>query len=326
MSGDALYGGVDLGGTNILVLISDGDGRVVGTARVATEANLGPEAVIGHIVQAVQAAAAEAHVDVSALRCVGVSAPGPIDAVEGVITDPPNLPGWHNVPLARILRERLGVPAVLENDANCGAVGEHNFGAGRGYRHMIFVTISTGIGGGIIIDNELYVGASGAAGEVGHLGVSEDGPTCGAGHAGCLEAFASGTAIAARAREAIAAGGLVRTARLAEHDPPLSAETVYLAGQQGEAEATAIIESAGRYLGMGLASLINAFNPQAIVIGGGLTNMGDTILGPAVETARTRSFAQSFTDVRIVEGELGERAPALGAIAVARNREARGAV
>lgn len=326
MSGDALYGGVDLGGTKILVLISDGDGRVVGTARVATEANLGPEAVIGHIVQAVQAAAAEAHVDVSALRCVGVSAPGPIDAVEGVITDPPNLPGWHNVPLARILRERLGVPAVLENDANCGAVGEHNFGAGRGYRHMIFVTISTGIGGGIIIDNELYVGASGAAGEVGHLGVSEDGPTCGAGHAGCLEAFASGTAIAARAREAIAAGGLVRTARLAEHDPPLSAETVYLAGQQGEAEATAIIESAGRYLGMGLASLINAFNPQAIVIGGGLTNMGDTILGPAVETARTRSFAQSFTDVRIVEGELGERAPALGAIAVARNREARGAV
>lgn len=326
MSGDALYGGVDLGGTKILVLISDGNGRVVGTARVGTDANLGPEAVIGHIVQAVEAAAAEAHVDVSALRCVGVSAPGPIDAIEGVITDPPNLPGWHNVPLARILRERLGVPAVLENDANCGAVGEHNFGSGRGYRHMIFVTISTGIGGGIIIDNELYVGASGAAGEVGHLGVSEDGPRCGAGHVGCLEAFASGTAIAARAREAIAAGGLVRTARLAEHDPPLSAETVYMASQQGEAEARAIIESAGRYLGMGLASLINAFNPQAIVIGGGLTNMGETILGPAVETARTRSFAQSFTDVRIVEGELGERAPALGAIAVARNREARGAV
>lgn len=326
MSGEALYGGVDLGGTKILVLISDGDGRVVGTARIATEAKLGPDAVVGHIVEAVREAAAEAQVEVSALRCVGVSAPGPIDAIEGVITDPPNLPGWHNVPLARILRERLGIPAVLENDANCGAVGEHNFGAGRGYRHMIFVTISTGIGGGIIIDNELYVGASGAAGEVGHLGVSVDGPACGAGHVGCLEAFASGTAIAARAREMIAGGGLVRTARLAEHDPPLSAETVYLAGQQGEAEATAIIQSAGRYLGMGLASLINAFNPQAIVLGGGLTNMGDTILGPAVETARTRSFAQSFADVRIVEGELGERAPALGAIAVAMNREARGAV
>ena len=111
----------------------------------------------------------------------------------------------------------------------------------------------------------------------------------------------------------IAAGGLPRTARMAEHDPPLSAKTVFLAGQQGEAEATAIIQSAGRYLGIGLASLINVFNPQAIVIGGGLTNMGDTILGPAVETARTRTFAQSFMDVRIVEGELGERAAALGA-------------
>ena len=124
----------------------------------------------------------------------------------------------------------------------------------------------------------------------------------------------------------IAAGGLIRTARLAEHDPPVSAKTVFLAGQQGEAEATALIESAGRYLGIGLASLINVFNPQAIVIGGGLVNMGETILGPAVETARTRSFAQSFTDVRIVEGELGERAGALGAIAVARNRAAEGAI
>ncbi len=140
------------------------------------------------------------------------------------------------------------------------------------------------------------------------------------GHVGCLEAFASGTAIAARAREMIAAGGLPRTARIAEHDPPLSAKTVQMASEQGEAEAAAIIASAGRYLGIGLASLINVFNPQAIVLGGGLTNMGDAILGPAVETARTRSFAQSFVDVRIVEGELGERVAALGAIAVARKR------
>lgn len=323
---DVLFGGIDLGGTKILVLISDAQGKVLGSARVATLAAQGPEAVIGHILDAVREAAHEAGVAVSALRCVGVSAPGPIDAVAGIVTDPPNLPGWHDVPLARILRERLGMPAVLENDANCGGVGEHHFGAARGYKHVIFVTMSTGIGGGIIIDNELYVGASGAAGEVGHIVVALDGPTCGAGHVGCLEAFASGTAIAARAREQIAAGGLARTARLAEQDPPLSAETVYLAGQQGEAEATAIIQTAGRYLGMGLAGLINVFNPQVIVLGGGLTNMGDTILGPAVETARTRSFEQSFTDVRIVEGELGERAPALGAIAVARNRDARGAL
>jgi glucokinase len=326
MSADAVYAGIDLGGTKILVLVADADGRIIGRERVPTRVDEGPEAVIHRIVNATRSAAAAANVDLASLRAAGVSAPGPIDAAAGAITQPPNLPGWHDVPLAKILRDRLGVTVVLENDANCQGLAEHQFGAGRGYRHMIFVTISTGIGGGIIIDDELYVGASGAAGEFGHIIVAAEGPACGAGHVGCLEAFASGAAIAARAREQIAAGGLVRTARMAEHDPPLSAKTVFLAGEQGEAEAAAIIAEAGRYLGLGLASLVNAFNPQAIVLGGGLTNMGDAILRPAVETARARSFAQSFADVRIVEGELGERAGALGAVAVARNRDRKGIV
>jgi glucokinase len=321
-----LFAGVDLGGTKILVLVADAEGGVLGVARIPTLAAQGPDAVIARIAEAVRQAATDAGADAAGLCAIGISAPGPIDAAAGVITDPPNLPGWHNVPLARVVGERLGVPAILENDANCGAVGEHKFGAGRGYRHMIFVTISTGIGGGVIIDNELYAGASGAAGEVGHIAVSVDGPACGAGHVGCLEAFSSGAAIAARAREMIAAGGLPRTARMAERNPPLSAETVFLAGQQGEAEATALITSAGRYLGIGLASIINAFNPQAIVLGGGLTNMGETLLGPAVEVARARSFGQSFMDVRIVEGELGERAAALGALAVAKNRGVKGTI
>jgi glucokinase len=314
-----VYAGIDLGGTKILVLIADGEGHVLGSVREPTLATQGPESVIARMVECVGAAAADAGVPVASIRAAGVSAPGPIDIAAGVITDPPNLPGWHNVPLAQILRERLGAPALLENDANCQGVAEHHYGAGRGYHDMIFVTISTGIGGGIIIGDKLYRGASGAAGEVGHIGVSADGPSCGAGHVGCLEAFASGTAIAARARDLIAAGGLPRTARLAEHNPPVSAKTVYLASQQGEEEAGAIIHTAGRYLGIGLASLINVFNPQAIVIGGGLVNMGDDILGPAVETARTRSFAQSFVDVRIIEGSLGDRAAALGALAVARD-------
>jgi glucokinase len=226
------------------------------------------------------------------------------------------------VPLARVLSDRLGVPTLLENDANCGAIGEHAYGAGRGYRDMVYLTISTGIGGGIIIDNKIYAGASGAAGELGHLGVAPDGPPCGAGHVGCLEGFASGTAIARRAQELIDAGELPRTARIAERNPPLSAEDVFQAGQEGEAEAAAIIERAGRYLGIGLASIINAFNPQCIVIGGGLVNMGDAILGPAVEAARTRAFAQSFSDVRIVEWALGERGTALGALVAARQRQA----
>lgn len=314
--------GVDLGGTKILVLVADAEGAVLGSGRVPTLASEGPDAVIGRIAGAVTAAAADAGVPLDQIATGGVSAPGPIDTVAGEITEPPNLPGWHDVPLARLLRDRTGIPFVLENDANCACVGEHRLGAGRGFRHLLYVTISTGIGGGIIIDDRLYAGASGAAGEVGHIGVARKGPSCGAGHVGCLEALASGKAIAERARELIAEGGLPRTARLAEHNPPLSAETVFMASQQGEAEAYGIIREAGHYLGMGLASMVNAFNPQAIVLGGGLTNMGDALLGPALETAQARSFAQSWADVRIVEGELGERAAALGAIVVARSRHA----
>jgi glucokinase len=316
-----LYAGIDLGGTKIAVIVADEAGEVRGNARVATEAQRGPEAVIKRIVETVREACAEAGLEPGGLAGAGVAAPGPIDRDEGVITDPPNLPGWHNVPLARALTERLGVRAVLENDANCGAIGEHAYGAGRGYRDMIYITLSTGVGGGIIIGNQIYAGASGAAGEIGHIAVAPDGPPCGAGHIGCLEAFSSGTAIARRAQEMIDAGMLPRTARIAERNPPLDAEDVYLAGQQGEAEAAAIVERAGRYLGIGLASVINAFNPQCIVLGGGLINMGDALLGPAVETARMRAFPQSFGDVRIVEWELGEQGTALGALVAARNRQ-----
>jgi glucokinase len=320
MTGGDLFAGIDLGGTKILVLVTDARGSVLGDARVATEAREGVEAVIGRMVRATHDAAADARAEVAAIRAIGVSAPGPIDAAAGVITDPPNLPGWHNVPLTRILRERLERPVTLENDANCQGLAEHRFGAGRGYRHMIFLTISTGIGGGIIIDNGLYTGASGGAGELGHLIVSSDAPACGAGHVGCLEGSASGAAIAKRAQELIDAGRLPRTARIAEHNPPLDVEDVFRASQEGEAEAGAIIERAGRYLGMGLASLMNAFNPEAIVLGGGMMNMGEAIMRPAIDMARRRAFPQAFADAEVVEGELGERAAALGAIAVAQHK------
>jgi len=320
MADGDVFAGIDLGGTKILVLVTDAHGKVLGETKIATQASGGVQAVIGRMVQATNEAAAEAKAEPAAIRAIGVSAPGPIDAAEGVITDPPNLPGWHNVPLVRILRERFDRPVVLENDANCQGVAEHQFGAGRGYRHVIFLTISTGIGGGIIIDNDLYTGASGAAGELGHVAVATEGPVCGAGHVGCLEAFASGTAIARQAQELIDAGQLPRTARIAEHNPPLDAEDVYRASQEGEGEAGAIIERAGRYLGIGLASMMNAFNPQAIVLGGGMMNMGEAILGPAIRVARERAFGQAFADAQVVEGTLGERAAALGAIAVARHR------
>jgi glucokinase len=316
VSTDALFAGADLGGTKILTVVSDHSGREVGSSLVETLAQEGRDAVIARIVASVEQAVRAAGREMRDLAAIGVSAPGPIDLIEGVITHPPNLPGWEDVPLARILRDRTGITSVLENDANCGALGEHAFGAGRGFRHMIYMTVSTGIGGGIIVNNEMYSGASGGAGEVGHMGVSPDGPPCNAGHPGCLEGIASGTAIAARARALIADGQLPLTARLAGDQPP-AARTVQMAARGGEDGARQLIVEAGLALGIGLASLVNAFNPQAIVLGGGLMKMGDMLLDPAIETARERSFDQNFGDVRIVEAELGDRSPALGAITLA---------
>lgn len=317
---DQIIAGIDFGGTKIVALVATADGRMIGDARLPTLVSKGTEAVINDIVLAVKKAAAKAGVSMDKVRGAGIAANGPIDNKEGIITEPPNLPGWRNVALARILTERLGMPAWLENDANCQALAEHEYGAGRGFRNMIFMTISTGVGAGIIIDNKLYSGATGGAGEIGHLIVAPNGRACGAGHPGCLEAYASGTGIVNRARELIRAGGLPRVASFAEQNPPLSAETVHMAAQQGESEAMEIITTAGRYLGMGLASVINVFNPEAIVLGGGLINIGDDLLNTARQATKERAFKQNWRDVRIIEGELGERSAALGAITVARDR------
>lgn len=319
MSGP-LFIGIDLGGTKIHTIAATREGEVAGNDRRLTEASEGPDAVIARIVESARAAAADAGVRMEEIAGIGVSAPGPIDVDAGVVTTPPHLPGWKDVPLARILQGQLGRPALLENDANAAGYGEFRHGAARGYRHILFVTISTGIGGGLILDGRLYRGASGGAGEVGHMGLAEDGWTCGAGHPGCLEGRASGTAIARRAREAVAAGRLPQTAALAAAEPPLEAETVFHAAQQGEAEALAIIEDAGRAFGLGLATLANVFNPEVVVLGGGLTRMGEMYLGPARAAMEPRTFPEAFGDVRIVQGQLGEIAGALGAIALLAER------
>lgn len=315
--------GVDLGGTKIVSLAVAAGGHIMGRDRRPTEAAQGPEAIIQRIVASVRQAIAEADLRETKLKGVGISAPGPCDVRRGVVTHPPNLPGWEDIPLARIMSEALDVPTLLENDANAAAYGEHRFGAGRPYRHMIFITISTGIGGGIIVDGSIYAGASGAAGEVGHMTLEENGPPCGCGSRGCLEALSSGSAIAREAGTLLAQGRCPLLARLLSEGRPLDAESVHLTAQQGDADARAVIERAGRYLGLGLANLINIFNPQGIVLGGGLCQIGPMILDPARAVARERSFAQSFADVSIVEGELGDQAGALGVAALVSEGEQR---
>jgi glucokinase len=309
--------GVDLGGTKIVSVVATPEGRILSSDRCLTEAAEGPDAVIGRMVASVRRAAAEAGLRENDLRGVGICAPGPYDFRRQVVTHPPNLPGWHDVPVARMVSEALGLPALLENDANAAAYGEHRFGAGRPYRHMVYITISTGIGGGLIIDGSIYGGASGGAGEVGHMTLEKDGPLCGCGGRGHLEALASGTAIAREARALLDEGRCPVLARLVKEGRALDAETVHLAAQQDDADARGVIEQAGRYLGLGLANIINEFNPQAIVIGGGLVGMGDMILDPARAAAEEQAFHESFSDADILKAELGEQAGVLGVAALA---------
>ncbi len=309
--------GVDLGATKILSLVITADGSVLAKDTRPSLGDEGREAVIGRMVASLRESLGKANLRQEQLAAIGVSGPGPVDYVRGIITDPPNLPGWHSVPLASLLQQEFRVPCTLENDANAAALAEHRWGAGRGSRHMLFLTVSSGIGGGIIIDGSLYRGTSGAAGEMGHMIINEDGPPCTCGRRGCLETYSSGLAIARQGRELAAKEPDSRLARLAAEDPPLTAEAIHRAADEGDEAARELIARAGHHLGVGIASLINIFNPQVIVLGGSLVKMGDLYLAPMRQTAESQCFTQSCDDVCIVEGGLGDEAPALGAATIA---------
>ena len=309
-----VIGGIDLGATKILSVVISQRGKLLAEGLRPTGGVEGPDAVIANMIASLRQAIASSGEE--QLAAIGIDAPGPVDYTRGIITSPPNLPGWHDVPLASIIAKEFGVPCVLENDANAAALAEHRWGSGRGSRHMLFLTVSSGVGGGIVIDGNLYRGASGAAGEVGHMTINAHGARCHCGRRGCLEMYASGIAIARLARRLVARRPDSPLSQLAAKQP-LTARLVHQAADQGDESARELIAAAGHALGTGLASLINVFNPQVIVLDGSLTKMGDLYLGPARETAQRESFAQSWSDVRIVVGELGDRSAALGAAAVA---------
>jgi glucokinase len=311
-------GAVDLGASKILSVIAQGDGRRLSEDRQPTSAEEGPEVVLERIVGSLEGALVKAGLQQGDLAAVGICSPGPCDIDAGVLSSAPNLPGWRDVPICRYLEERLGVPARLENDANAAALGEHVYGAGRGCRHLIYITVSTGIGGGLIIDGRLYRGATGVAGELGHMTIEPDGPLCGCGNRGCLEALASGTAIAARGEELVAQGGSALLARLAQEQGDLTAETVSRAADQGDIACQGIIRRAGCYLGVGLASYVNIFNPEVIIIGGGLAKAGELLLGPARAEMAARAMQEALKAVQLKPAELGDYAGVMGMVALLR--------
>ena len=319
MTETKVYIGIDLGGTKISTALMDEQGTILARAGGDTGAAEGQAAVIERMVDSARQVAREGgRADLRGIVAIGVGAPGPLDTKLGILTAPPNLPGWINVPLSRIIEERLGVAAYLENDANAAALAEFHYGAGVGCANMIYVTVSTGIGGGLILNGQLYGGTNGAAGEVGHTMIMPDGPLCGCGNRGHLEALASGTAIAREARELLAKGVPTLIADLAQGDPnAVTALTVEIAAKQGDLEAQRIIDRAMEYLGIGMANLANIFNPDMIVLGGGVTKMGEMLFEPVRRAVSRFAFPIVAKTVQIVPARLGRDVGVIGAATVA---------
>jgi glucokinase len=304
--------GIDVGGTNLRAVLADVvDGRVhIIDRRVAhTEADHGPDDGVVTLTAMIEELLEKHQWQAGDVGAVGVAAPGPTDPVRGVLLTPPNLPKWRNAPLREMLEKPLGIPVHLENDANLAGWGEFIQGAGRGCRHLLYVTVSTGIGGGIVIDGQLYSGASGTAGEVGHVTLDPDGPLCNCGSRGCLEAMASGTAIARMARERIAAGAASSLSPAAD----LQATDVAHAAEQGDALAQAVMQETGTYLGLGLGGLVNILNPEVLVLGGGAVQSGEPLLAPMRRALQARAFPSAFDGLRVEVAQLGQDAGLIGA-------------
>src|SRR6478672_8415703 len=313
--------GVDLGGTNIVVGAMSADGHQHFAMRsIPTSAESGAESVADRIVGLIEGVILDTIAQTDAARRdfigVGIGAPGPLDREKGLVIVAPNL-GWRNFPLRDRIGERLHLPATLDNDANCATVGEWWQGAAQGGTNVIGMTIGTGIGGGLIIDGTLFHGASDVAGEIGHTTIDLNGRHCKCGNYGCLEAYASGPAIAVRAREVLVreeTASLLPSmvgGRLDE----ITAETVYDAAKAGDQVANEIVRDTARYLGVGIANMLNILNADVVVVAGGVTQAGDALFVPLRAEVRRRAFRPAVDATRIVAGELPGTAGVVGAVA-----------
>jgi glucokinase len=305
--------GVDLGGTNLRSAAVTASGEIVFETHRPTFATEGVDSVIDRIALAIREAADAAGVgkDVP----VGVAAPGPLDPRTGVVHFAPNLPGWRDVQLRDRVQERAGRRVIIGNDANAAALGEFIFGAGRGSENMIYVGIGTGVGGGVISEGRLIDGLNGMGGELGHVSVDLDGPRCTCGSLGCIEAFCSAWSITHEAR-LLVSSGRGAAIRAAAPDGSIGPRAVGTAAANGDPAALALLDRAGTALGAGLANFINIFNPEIIVLGGGVAEIGDPLLDPVRRAINTFAMPVMRSGVRLVPSSLGLKTGIYGSAAL----------
>lgn len=307
---------VDFGGTHIRTAFFPSETIEPSQQnKIGTNAEEGVDAVIDRIEAAIKTVAP---VEWEGLR-IGIAAPGPLDPFRGVILSTPNLPGWDDIPLVDEISSRLNCEVVMNNDANLAALGEWKHGAGRGVNDLIYLTISTGIGGGVIAQGQLLLGAYGLAGELGHMSVTDNGPLCGCGQRGHIEAIASGLSIARTARERLQAGESSILQEMSNNLEVLDTVVIGQAAKNGDGLALSVIENAGIAIGSHVASLVHAFNPARIIIGGGLSQLGDLLFSPIRQTLRDKIIHSAYLhDLDVKSAELGDNAGLIGAAILAR--------
>jgi glucokinase len=306
--------GIDLGATAIKSAVVSADKQIIAQESRPTEAAKGLQAVLGNMHDAYKALSRE-DIDIVA---AGIGAPGPLDYKSGVVFSPPNLPGWKDVPLADEMKRRLGIPCFVDNDGNLATYGEYWMGAGQNANTLCALTLGTGVGGGIIVNGELHRGIDGTAGEIGHLKVMRDGRTCGCGAQGCLEAYASVSGMVKTAQEGLKRGVQTKLLEEAGGDVrKITGSQISDLAQQGDVFCQEVLTETATWLGIGISSLINLFNPEKIVLCGGMIAAGDQLIDPLRETALSQSFPVPADRCEIVTAELGNDAGVLGAAGAA---------
>jgi glucokinase len=310
---------VDIGGTKILTALFSAGGKMLAHETRPTIADEGVNPVIERLAVAIDAILKQNTIEPARLAGICIACAGGIDTGRGMVVTPsPNLPGWVEITLAEIIRKKFNTAVWIVNDASAAALGEHRYGAGRGVDNLVLLTLGTGIGGGIVANGTLYLGAVGGAGELGHMTIDADGPDCGCGNKGCLEMLASGRAVSRDAIKQISQGEKsILTMMSGGKVENITAEMVGAAARSGDPLAKDVISRAAYYLGIGLVNVVNIFNPEMIVLGGGMAGLGDILVDPGRRMVMERAFSISSREACIVTAQLGNEAGVYGAAAFA---------
>lgn len=312
---EKLFAGIDIGGTKIAVALATANGDFVFRHRFPTRIKLGAAAILDETLDVIEMAITKTGGNLTA---IGIGCPGPLDIRRGLILSPPNLSDWDEFPIVKAVKEKFNVPVVLDNDANAAALGEHCFGAGRGFENLVYITISTGIGGGIIINNRLIHGVGAGAGEIGHIAVAPDEIKCKCGASGCLEAICSGTSIARRARQRIIAGDRSLMTGLVKNTNQITAQTVAEAAYRGDSVANEIWSETIGFLAVGINNIAVTLAPEAFIIGGGVSLAGEEMLfKPLRKAVNERVKMLPGEQIKILPAELKSESGIYGTLALA---------